>query len=151
MDHPSYCAGTCKGTAMQTASSDWLCMDCGLSLEARKARQRKVVMPLPRTRQAQRAAAMQRHPASGTKPVAVILQELQASRKVTPKPVPQTVPCTTCEKGEIGQARWDDGHRSCTQCKPLLIAAIGINKAAPALMLLEQATPEQVAGGRRRP
>ena len=148
MDDTSYCAGACKGGAMQTARGDWMCMSCCLALETRKAKLRSVVMPLPVNRRIQ--AAMRRHPASGTKPAAEVLQELQAKREVV---VPETITqaCTTCETGVIGQRRWDDGHRSCTRCAPLTLAAGGSNKAAPALLLLEQVSPEQVAGGRRRP
>lgn len=61
-----------------------------------------------------------------------------------------SMPCATCG-GEVGRARYLDGHRECTSCKPLQIVAIGLNKAAPDLRLAADVDPETVASGRRRP
>ncbi len=59
------------------------------------------------------------------------------------------MPCETCE-GDVGRARWINGHRKCTKCAPLKMVAVGLNKAAPDLQLASTVTPDQVASGRRR-
>lgn len=142
MDHPSYCAGSCKNPAVQTASGVWLCTGCGLSLEVRKARQRKVVKPY--TRPVGQLGSIRRHPVSGAR--RVLAEPVRAAK---PAPEVQTVPCSTCSTGRIGVARWDDGIRSCTACEPLTLVAIQMHKGAEDFHL--DVSPEQAKSTRRRP
>lgn len=142
MDHPHYCRGDCTSAAIQTADGGWLCQGCGLSLEARKAKCRVVVVynekttrPTPPVLSSSRGRTTERPPAP-------------APREIE-KPPLRTMPCSTCSKGQVGVARWESGIKSCTTCQPLRIVAIGVNKAAEVFAL--EATPDQVASGRRRP
>jgi hypothetical protein len=118
----------------------WMCKGCGLSLEVRKVRQRKVMVPyMPPVEPL--LASRTRHPSSRPKVLA------EPVPRVQPAPE-QTVACPGCDKGRIGVARWAAGIHSCTSCEPLRMVAVQPNKAAEVFDL--ELSPEQAASVRRR-
>jgi hypothetical protein len=84
-------------------------------------------------------------------PVGVRLGTDHRDRPHDVRPEVETRPCTTCDRGKISQARWDEGKRQCTTCAPLNLVAVGVHKSIPTILLAEDVTPENVAQGRRRP
>jgi ribosomal protein L37AE/L43A len=144
-----------KASVYETSDSEWICSTCGKLVartsERLPASSRRVGRP--RRRSVRALAPMPRRDAAETPaPVAARLTPAvaKAAHPRAPRAPEQVMPCPSCGMGKIGIARWEAGVRVCTRCAPLEVAAVGVNKSIPVIMLASEARPEDVAQGRRR-